>query len=156
MQRTSMWLNLYGCQAVYRKLKKGLKTHKKHFYPFFELMSDSLTTIYVEQHCCLSHQFNLLTQGPIPEIFAKKYWELAEFFELAIDFFLLHPYSNQSQFMGYQGWDEFLMISSKKLGVHKSMRNTVRRACVRRLWNKQNKLHSWIETYIKFVFEKIE
>ena len=27
MQRALMWLNLYGCQAVQRKLKKGLKMH---------------------------------------------------------------------------------------------------------------------------------
>ena len=32
-----MWLNLYGHQAVQRKLKKGVKTQKMHFYPFFEL-----------------------------------------------------------------------------------------------------------------------
>ena len=44
-------------------------------------------------------------------------------------FFLLYPYSNQSQFIGYQGWDEILMISlisSKKLGVYK----IVRKHCV--------------------------
>ena len=38
-------------------------------------------------------------------------------------------FSNQSQFMGYQGWDKILMIiliSSKKLGVYKIMRNTVK------------------------------
>ena len=28
MQKASMWLNLYGRQAVQRKLKKGLKTQK--------------------------------------------------------------------------------------------------------------------------------
>jgi hypothetical protein len=42
---------------------------------------------------------------------------------------LLHPYSNQSQFMGYQGWDEILMIAliSRKIrGVNRIMRNTVR------------------------------
>jgi hypothetical protein len=41
---------------------------------------------------------------------------------------LLYPYSNQSQFMCYQGWDEILMItliSSKKLGGYKIMRHTV-------------------------------
>ena len=37
---------------------------------------DSLTTISVEPHWCPLHQFILLTQGPIPEIFMKKYWEL--------------------------------------------------------------------------------
>ena len=37
-------------------------------------------------------------------------------------------YSNQSQFMGYQEWDEILMItliSSKKLGGYRIMRHTV-------------------------------
>ena len=44
-------------------------------------------------------------------------------------FFLLHFYLNQSQINGYQGWDEILMItliSNKKLGGYKIMRNTVR------------------------------
>ena len=39
---------------------------------FWALKFDSLTTI------CPSLQFILLTHGPILEIFAKKYWELAE------------------------------------------------------------------------------
>ena len=41
---------------------------------------------------------------------------------------LLHSYLNQSQINGYQGWDEILMItliSNKKLGGYKIMRNTV-------------------------------
>ena len=45
MQKALIWLNLYGRQVVRRKLKKGVKTQKMHFYPFFELMSDSLKTI---------------------------------------------------------------------------------------------------------------
>ena len=48
-----------------------------HFLPVFELMSDSLTAIYVVPHECPSHQSILLTQGPICKIFAKKLWELA-------------------------------------------------------------------------------
>ena len=36
MQSASMWLNQFGCQVV---------QHKESFYPVFELMSDSLTTI---------------------------------------------------------------------------------------------------------------
>ena len=67
------WLNLYGHEAVRRKLKKGLKTQKMHFLPVFELMSDSLTAIQVEKHQCPSHQSILLTQGPIHENFMKKY-----------------------------------------------------------------------------------
>ena len=35
MQWAMMWLNLYGHQAVWHKLKKGVKTQKLHFYPFF-------------------------------------------------------------------------------------------------------------------------
>ena len=47
------------------------------FFAVFELMSDSLTAIYVEPHWCPSHQSILQTKGPICEIFAKNYWELA-------------------------------------------------------------------------------
>ena len=65
MRRALMWLNLYGCEAVQRKLKNSLKTQKMHFLPIFELTLDSLTTILVEPHQCPSHQSIILTQGPI-------------------------------------------------------------------------------------------
>ena len=42
-------------------LKKGVKTQKMHFNPFFEFTLDSLTTIQVQAHQCPSHQFILLT-----------------------------------------------------------------------------------------------
>jgi hypothetical protein len=35
MRKALMLLNLYGRQAIQRKLKKGVKTQKMHFYPFF-------------------------------------------------------------------------------------------------------------------------
>ena len=38
-------LNLYGCEAVRRKLKDSLKTQKMHFLPVFELTSDSLSAL---------------------------------------------------------------------------------------------------------------
>ena len=63
------------------------------FLAVFELMSDSLMTIYVELDQCPSHHAILLTQGRICEIFAKKFWELAilkngHFWKTAIlDFF---------------------------------------------------------------------
>ena len=66
-----MWLNLYGSEAGRHKLKNGLKTQKMHFFPVFELNSDSLMTIWVESHQCPSHQSIVLTQGPIHEIFMK-------------------------------------------------------------------------------------
>ena len=75
------------------------KTQKMHFFPVLDLTSlqpDSLTTIKVKPHQCPLHQFTLLTQGPIPEIFVKKYWELAVlknsvFFVSAILFFCFIP-----------------------------------------------------------------
>ena len=59
----------WGCPT------NNLKTQKTHFLSVFELMSDSLTTIKVEPHQCLSHQSILLTQGPNHKKFMKKYWE---------------------------------------------------------------------------------
>ena len=44
--------------------------------PVLDLKSDRLTTIYVEPHCCPSHQFILLTKGPISEIFASSLFKL--------------------------------------------------------------------------------
>ena len=64
-------------------------------------------TIEVEPHQCTSHQFIILTQGPIPEIFVKKIMRIGEieklnFFESAILIliFLLHPNEDQSKFIG--------------------------------------------------------
>ena len=63
------------------------------FLAVFELMSDSLMTIYIELDQCPSHHAILLTQGRICEIFTKKFWELAilkngHFWKTAIlDFF---------------------------------------------------------------------
>ena len=48
MQRSLMRLNLYGCETVRHELRNGLKTQKMHFLPVLELMSDSLTTMWVE------------------------------------------------------------------------------------------------------------
>ena len=75
MQRALVWLNPYGREDVWNKLKNSLKTQKMHFLPVFELMSNSLTTIL---HQCPSHQSILGTQGTIHEIFMIQYWELAE------------------------------------------------------------------------------
>ena len=77
MQRALILLNPCGREAGRHKLKNGLKTQKMHFLPVFELTLASLTAIWVEQNQCPSHQSILLTQGPIQEIFAKKFQELA-------------------------------------------------------------------------------
>ena len=46
MRRVLMWLNLYGHQAVQRKLKKRGKKTKNAFFTPFELRFDSLMTVY--------------------------------------------------------------------------------------------------------------
>ena len=61
----------------------------RYFLAVFELLSDSLTAIYVELHQCPLHHSILLTQGPIWEIFAKKFWELAI---LKNELFLSRPF----------------------------------------------------------------
>ena len=61
----------------------------RYFLTVFELLSDSLTAIYVELHQCPSHHSILLTQGPIWKIFAKKFWELAI---LKNELFLSRPF----------------------------------------------------------------
>ena len=53
--------------------------HFRYFLAVFELLSDSLTAIYVELHRCLSHHSILLTQGRIWEIFENKFWEFGDF-----------------------------------------------------------------------------
>ena len=63
--------------------------HFRYFLAVFELLSDSLTAIYVELHQCPSHHSILLTQGWIWEIFAKKFWELAI---LKNELFLSRPF----------------------------------------------------------------
>ena len=71
MRRALILLNLHGHEAVRHKLKNGLKTPKMHFLTVFELMSDSLTAMLVEQNQCPLHQSILLSQGPIHEILAE-------------------------------------------------------------------------------------
>ena len=89
MRRALIWLNLCGREAVRHKLKNRPKMHFFCFLAIFELISDSLTAISVEQNQCPSHQSILLTQGPIHEILMKiaqllEVVEKLSFFESAI------------------------------------------------------------------------
>jgi hypothetical protein len=109
------------------------------FYPFLSLRQTAwqpkVTT--VKPHQCPLHQFVLLTQGSIPEIFTKntenwRSWKSQFFwvgyFEFKKKKILLLPNIDQSQFMWYQGWKEIFEItlsSSKKLRMCNNMRNTV-------------------------------
>ena len=113
---------IWSSLAVRRKLKKRVKTQKNPSLPLFHLTSDSQVDNIIVFRINL---FYSLGQWTIPETFMKKYWDLTE---LTISIFLLHSYSNQSQFMGHQEWDEILiitLISRKNLGCHKIMWNTV-------------------------------
>ena len=92
MWRKLVWLNLYGCETVWHKLKNRQKMHFWCFWGVFELMSDSLTATKVETNQCPSHQSILLTQGPIHEIFMKKYWELTKPWKWLLFSFLVFGY----------------------------------------------------------------
>ena len=85
MQMALTWLNLYGYEAVRHKPQNSLKTQKIHFLPVFELMSDSLTTIYQ----CPSNQSILHIQGPIPEIFTKKRLRIGDALKMTLVQFLV-------------------------------------------------------------------
>ena len=104
--------------------KNSQKVPKMHFLAVSELLSDSLTAIYIELHQCPSHHSILLTQGPIWEIFAKIFRELAIlknelflsrpfwiFFSKKKIFFLLHSHENQPKFLWKNGWGENFMFS---------------------------------------------
>ena len=69
-----MRLNLYCCQAVRHKLKKGVKHTKMHFYPLFELVSEHIII-----GCATSITFaSIYPTHPRtnPWNFCEKYWEL--------------------------------------------------------------------------------
>ena len=78
-----------------------------HFLPVFELTSNSLTTIKVEQYQGPSNQSMLLIQEPIHEIFQKNFRELAVlkillFLSREFRKILLHSHENKSKFIRYQ------------------------------------------------------
>ena len=85
-----------------------LKTPKMDFLPVFELMSDSLTATKVETNQCPSHQSILLTQGPIHEIFMKKYWELTKPWKWLLFSFLVFGFwllgCSKKFFFGFSVW----------------------------------------------------
>ena len=128
------YYSYWNCYSrVHKSSDSFLKTQKTHFLPVLELMSDSLTARYIEPYQCPSHQSIILTQGPVHEIFMKKYWELAdlenevfwgghfEFSKLAIlDFFLLHISEKPSPFIRgiifFCTMDGFSRILEKKGG----------------------------------------
>ena len=108
MRRALIYLNLYGCEAVRHKGKNSLKTQILHFLPVFALMSDSLTAIKVEINQCPLHQSILLTQGPIHEIFIKKYWELTKPWKWLLFSFLVFGFwllgCSKKIFFGFSVW----------------------------------------------------
>ena len=71
-------------------------------------MSASLTATWVEQNQCPLHQSILLTQGPIHEIFMKKYWELTKPWKWLLFSFLVFGFwllgCSKKFFFGFSVW----------------------------------------------------
>ena len=71
-------------------------------------MSASLTATWVEQNQCPLHQSILLTQGPIHEIFIKKYWELTKPWKWLLFSFLVFGFwllgCSKKFFFGFSVW----------------------------------------------------
>ena len=73
------WCEGHWCGLTYMAVRlsnissKSAWQHKKCIFSVFELISDSLMAIWVEPHQCPLHQSILIIQGPILEIFTKKY-----------------------------------------------------------------------------------
>ena len=102
MPRALMWLNLYGREAVRRKLKNRKKKDFLFFLGCF--------WAYVGQphdHIGWAGSI-LLIQGPIHDIFAKFFWELAV---LKITVFLSRPWKQVKvswlNFDDYHGFQLF-------------------------------------------------
>ena len=96
------------CHSLYIRTVGSL-----NFLSFFELMSDSLTTILVEPHQCLSQKSILQSQELIHEILEKKYWTLAEleneFFFIKKNIFASSPWKLVTNYvlawMGLNSYD---------------------------------------------------
>ena len=71
-------------------------------------MSASLTATWVEQNQCPLHQSILLIQGPIHEIFIKKYWELTKPWKWLLFSFLVFGFwllgCSKIFFFGFSVW----------------------------------------------------
>ena len=74
-------LCLLESEAVRHKLKNSQKMHFRYFLAVFELMSDSLTAIYVKLHQCPSHHSILLTL--FSEKFSRKFFENWRFWKMS-------------------------------------------------------------------------
>ena len=86
MRRALMYLNQHGCEAVQHKGTNSLKKQIMHVLPVFELMSDSLTAIYVEPHWCPLQKSILLAKDQSVK-FSWKFFENWRFWKT--HFFLI-------------------------------------------------------------------
>ena len=69
MGRTLMWLNLYGREAVRRKLKNSLKTQKIHFCLFVSYIGQPHNHIGWATSMPFASINTILIQGPIHKLF---------------------------------------------------------------------------------------
>ena len=130
--RILLWPN-HMVLAVYRNLKRWVKTLKLHFYPFFELTLDSLityigwaTSIYPTHQWTNPYIYWEWMQLNISVFLSWPFW----FWFRLWFFFLLHAYSNQSQFMYFYNYPK---IQPKYMYV--DIRNTL-------FWNFGQLVHS--------------
>ena len=67
MRRALVWLNLYGCEAVWRKLKNSLKTQKiffsRPFDFFFASSNEKKQLIHMRYHFFVHHEWFLQNLG---------------------------------------------------------------------------------------------
>ena len=92
MRSVSMWLNLYGCQAVRHKLKKGAKSLKITFSPFLSLRRTAWRAYKLRKIHALFINLSYIPKNQSLNFFAKKYWRLAELEnDIAVFISFLHP-----------------------------------------------------------------
>ena len=132
-------------------------------------MSASLTATWVEQNQCPLHQSILLTQGPIHEIFMKKYWELTKPWKWLLFSFLVFGFwllgCSKNFFFGFSVWKKprrFIwgsIYSCTMDGFFRIFKKAVSELICTRLYLKRSLLKIVIHIWNKIrevCYEKIE
>jgi hypothetical protein len=112
MQRTSMWLNLFGLQAVkkciFSVFSPFLSLCRTAWRPYKLSHIDALciNLLYQSKDQCLKFSQKKLRIGGVEHLsfFSQPFFQKHKRK-------LLHPHENQSMFIMHQGWVEILMIT---------------------------------------------
>ena len=127
MRKALMYLNLYGCEAVWRKRKNSLKTQ------FLNNIGWATSMPFAS--------INPTNQRTNPWNFDNIFlrigdFEKLSFFESAI--LKMKKNENQSKLLGYQGWVKILMITlvySKRVSSRNNLLHSVYGQIVTSIWN---------------------